>query len=45
MENTEKSYTDKHKKILNYRNYNVSFMLTSLLVSDLEYFQCLTFVA
>jgi hypothetical protein len=36
---------DKYKEIMNYRNYDASWMLTSLPVLDLQNFKCLAFVA
>jgi hypothetical protein len=42
---TEKQRTDKYKEITNDWNYDVSYTLTSLPVSDLENFKRLFFVA
>jgi hypothetical protein len=44
MEGIEKPHTDKYKELTNDWNYDASFALTSLLVSDLENFKRLIFV-
>jgi hypothetical protein len=36
---------DKYKEIMNDWNYNASYTLASLPVSDLENFKCLIFIA
>jgi hypothetical protein len=44
MEGIEKPHTDKYKAITNDWNYDASYMLTSILVWDLEDFKHLVFV-
>jgi hypothetical protein len=39
VEGREKSHMDKHKEIMNDKNYDANCLLTSLLVSDLENFK------
>jgi hypothetical protein len=45
MEGTEKPHMDKYKEIMNDWNYDASCRLPSFLVSDLENFKHLNFVA
>jgi hypothetical protein len=45
MEVTGKPHTDKYKEITNDWNYDASFTLTSLPVSDLKVSERLVFVA
>jgi hypothetical protein len=44
MVDIENPHMDRYKEIINDLNYDVSCMLTSLVVWDLENFKCFVFV-